>query len=89
MMIILLGAAALLVGAIASLALGSWWLLLVVVGLHAVASVVVVLYAGKRATEDYDKPDPVTEARLEAEDGGADEAPKGDGRTPGDREVLY
>ena len=82
MMLVLLGAAALVVGAVASLALENWWILVVVLGLHALASTVVVGYGLKRASQTHDKPDPVTEARLEEDQ--ADEPPPG----KRDREVC-
>ena len=34
---------------------------------HAVASGLVIAYTFKRASQSYDKPDPVTEARIEEE----------------------
>lgn len=66
-MLALIGAAAIVVAAIASLALGSWWILIVVVAVHALASVAVVGYGFKKSSETHDKPDPVTEARVEEE----------------------
>lgn len=88
MMIVLVGATALVVGAVAALALESWWILVAVVGVHALASAIVVGYAWKRAGQSADKPDPATEARLE-EEGAADpgEGPRA-GRTARDREVF-
>jgi hypothetical protein len=56
----------LVVGAIVSLATGSWWFLILALGVHAIGTVVVLLAVGIRLTEQ-DKPDPVTEARLAEE----------------------
>jgi membrane protein implicated in regulation of membrane protease activity len=66
-------AAAVVVGAIVSLATGSWWFLILAVGVHLVATLVVVGAIGKRLREQ-DKPDPVTEARLLEQDDGDDRA---------------
>jgi membrane protein implicated in regulation of membrane protease activity len=65
MMILIFAALALMLGVIASLALGSWWILVAVMVVHGVASAVVVGYALRQADRSRDKPDPVTEARLE------------------------
>jgi hypothetical protein len=54
------------VGAIASLAVGSWWLLPLVLLAHA-AGTGVVLFATRMRLAEEDKPDPVTEARLAEE----------------------
>jgi hypothetical protein len=59
------------VGAIVSLATGSWWFLILAIGMHAIATVIVLTTIGSRLREQ-DKPDPVTEARL------AEEQPEGD-----------
>jgi len=59
------------VGAIVSLATGSWWFLILAIGMHAIATVIVLTTIGSRLREQ-DKPDPVTEARL------AEEHPEGD-----------
>ncbi len=67
MMIVILGVTALVVGAIASLATGSWWFFILALGVHAVGTLVVVGYTYSKAAEDEDKPDPVTEARIEEE----------------------
>jgi membrane protein implicated in regulation of membrane protease activity len=66
-MILIFGALALMVGVIASLALESWWILIGVMAVHALLSAVVVGYALRQAGRDEGKPDPVTEARIEAE----------------------
>ena len=66
-MIVIFGALALMVGLIASLALESWWVLVAVMGVHALASAVVVGYTLRQADKTGDKPDPVTAARIEEE----------------------
>lgn len=68
MMLVLLGAAALVVGAVAALATGKLWVLFLVLAVHAVASAFVIAFTFKRAGETGGKPDPVTEARLEEEE---------------------
>jgi membrane protein implicated in regulation of membrane protease activity len=65
MMIVIFGALALMVGVIASLALNSWWILVAAMLVHGLASTVVIGFALKQADRSRDKPDPVTEARLE------------------------
>jgi membrane protein implicated in regulation of membrane protease activity len=85
MMILIFGALALTVGAIASLALGTWWILVAVLAVHALASAVVVGYAWHQAGKSVDKPDPLTEARIEQE---GDEEPPRAARTARDREVF-
>jgi membrane protein implicated in regulation of membrane protease activity len=59
-------ATALVVGAIAVLATGSWWALLVPLAIHGLGTAV-VLSGIFKAVDQGDKPDPVTEARLEEE----------------------
>jgi membrane protein implicated in regulation of membrane protease activity len=61
-------AAAIVVGAIASLATDNWWFLLIAVAIHAVVSTIVLGLVFK-ATNQGDKPDPVTEAHMDAGDG--------------------
>ena len=58
---------AVVVGAVVSLATGSWWFLALAVAVHLVTSTVVLAAIGARLREQ-DKPDPVTEARLLEED---------------------
>jgi hypothetical protein len=67
LLIISTGALLLTAGVVASLATGSWWLLAVALAVHAVGSTVVVGLAWKAAGQTGDKPDPVTQARLEEE----------------------
>ena len=66
LLIALLGAAALVVGAVGVLALETWWVLIVAVLALGVASFFVMGTVG-RTLQNADKPDPVTEARLEEE----------------------
>jgi membrane protein implicated in regulation of membrane protease activity len=87
MMIVLLGAAALVVGAVAALALDNWWILVAVMGLHLVASTLVIGYAWMRASQTGDKPDPVTEARIEEERAHEKHEPRAK-RAAKDREVF-
>lgn len=55
-------AAALVVGVVVSLATGSWWFLVLAVGLHAAATALVLLGVFRLVAQE-DKPDPLTEAR--------------------------
>jgi membrane protein implicated in regulation of membrane protease activity len=64
-MVVLFVATGVVVAAVAALALNSWVLLVVVLALHAAASTAVIGLAWRRAGDTRDKPDPVTEARLE------------------------
>ena len=66
MLLIMTFATALVLGGIIALATGSWWALAIPVLLHLVASAFVIGGVFKRV-EQGDKPDPVTEARLEEE----------------------
>lgn len=59
-------AVAVVVGAIVSLATGSWWFLILAVGLHAIGTVTVLGTIRSRLRQE-DKPDPVSEARLTEE----------------------
>jgi hypothetical protein len=51
---------------IAALATGSWWLLPVALLAHG-TGLAITLQAVRNRTEQLDKPDPVTEARVEEE----------------------
>jgi membrane protein implicated in regulation of membrane protease activity len=73
-MIVIFGALALMVGAVASLALDSWWILLAVMTVHFVASAIVIGYTLRQADKSGDKPDPVTAARIEEEGSEAERA---------------
>ena len=68
--IVISAATVLVVGAIASLATGSWWFLIVALAAHAVGTLAVLGYSMSKVTDDKDKPDPVTEARIEEEESG-------------------
>jgi membrane protein implicated in regulation of membrane protease activity len=65
LMILIFGALALVVGAVGALALDSWWILVGVMAVHGLGSAVVIGYALVAAGQQTDKPDPVTQARLE------------------------
>ena len=67
LMVILFAATGVVVAAVLALTLRSWWVLAAVVALHALATVLVVGYTLRRASETGEKPDPVTEARIEEE----------------------
>jgi hypothetical protein len=69
-MVILFVATGVVVAAVAALALQSWLLLVAVLALHGIASAFVVATAWRRAGDTRDKPDPVTEARVEEERSG-------------------
>jgi membrane protein implicated in regulation of membrane protease activity len=56
-------AMAIVLGAIVSLATGSWWFLAAAVAVHVIATFTVMALIGGRLREQ-DKPDPVTEARM-------------------------
>jgi membrane protein implicated in regulation of membrane protease activity len=64
-MVILFVATGVVVAAVAALALQSWLLLFAVLALHGIASAIVIGVAWRRAGDTRDKPDPVTEARME------------------------
>ena len=66
MLILFTFVTALVVGSIAALALETWWVIIIPLLFHAIGSVVVTAGVFKRV-EQGDKPDPVTEARLEEE----------------------
>jgi membrane protein implicated in regulation of membrane protease activity len=67
MLLIMLGAAGVIVAAVAALALDSWAVLFVVLAVHFTLSGAVVAYSLKKAGETGDKPDPLAEARIEEE----------------------
>jgi membrane protein implicated in regulation of membrane protease activity len=67
MMLIMLGAAGVIVAAVAALALDSWAILFAVLAVHFVLSGIVTVYTLRKASEDEGKPDPLTEARVEEE----------------------
>jgi membrane protein implicated in regulation of membrane protease activity len=67
MMVVMLGAAGIIVAAIAALALNSWVVLFVVLAVHLAVSGAVIGYSLRKAGETGGKPDPLTEARIEEE----------------------
>jgi membrane protein implicated in regulation of membrane protease activity len=70
MMVIMLGAAGVIVAAVAALALDSWAVLFIVLAVHFAVSGAVIGYSLKKAGETGEKPDPLTEARIEEEQAG-------------------
>ena len=64
-MVIIFAATGVVVAAVAALALQSWLLLVAVLLVHGIASAFVIGTAWRRAGDTRDKPDPVTEARME------------------------
>jgi hypothetical protein len=64
-MVVIFVATGVVVAAVAALALQSWLILVAVLLLHGAASAFVVATAWRRAGDTRDKPDPVTEARME------------------------
>jgi uncharacterized protein (DUF58 family) len=87
MLIVFTFASAVGVGLVASLATNNWIFLVLAITLHLVVTAA-VLAVTFRATNSGDKPDPVTEAHIEA----GDRPAKKDGLTEsgrrGDREVV-
>jgi hypothetical protein len=67
MMVVVFAATGIVVAAVVALTLRSWWVLLGVLFVHALATEAVVAYTLMRAGEGQGKPDPVTEASLEEE----------------------
>jgi hypothetical protein len=80
-------AAAIIVGAIISLATNSWWFLLIAVGIHAVTSTIMLGFVFK-ATNQGDKPDPVTEAHIDVGDTDRGTGALTESGTRKDREVV-
>ena len=80
-------ATAVIVGAILSLVTNNWLFLVLAIAIHLIVSTVVLGFVFK-ATNQGDKPDPVTEAHIEA----GDRPGKSDGLTESgrreDREVV-
>jgi hypothetical protein len=64
-MVVIFVATGVVVAAVAALALQSWLLLVAVLLVHGIASAFVIGTAWRRAGDTRDKPDPVTEARME------------------------
>jgi membrane protein implicated in regulation of membrane protease activity len=65
-MIVIVGALALMVGVIVSLTLESWWILVAVMAVHGLLSAIVIGFTMRQVDKTGGKPDPVTEARVEA-----------------------
>lgn len=66
LLVIFTAATALVVGLIAALFTDNWIFLPLALGIHAIGTVAVLMTIAPRL-KDEDKPDPVTEARLEEE----------------------
>jgi len=64
---------------VAALATEQWWLLPVALLAHGVATAIVLTSIGRR-TAQQDKPDPVTEARIEEEAKASDQRDEGPGK---------
>jgi membrane protein implicated in regulation of membrane protease activity len=67
LMIVLFVATGLVVAAVVLLLTRSWWALAAAMLVHAGATIGVVWYTLRRTGQAQDKPDPVTEARIEEE----------------------
>jgi hypothetical protein len=80
-------AAAIILGGVISLATNSWWFLLIAVGIHAVVSTIMLGFVFK-ATNQGDKPDPVTEAHIDAGDTDRRTGALTESGTRKDREVV-
>jgi membrane protein implicated in regulation of membrane protease activity len=87
MMVVIFAATGVVVAAVLALTLRSWWVLLAVLFVHALATGAVVAYTLARAGQDQGKPDPVTEASLEEERAEARRRPPAERRGP-DRQVF-
>jgi hypothetical protein len=87
MLVVFTLATAVVLGVVISLATNNWLFLVLAIGVHAIATVGVLGLTFNRINEG-DKPDPVTEAHMEA----GDEPPRRDGLTKSgrrdDREVV-
>jgi membrane protein implicated in regulation of membrane protease activity len=70
MMVIMLGGAGVIVAAVAALALDSWAVLFAVLAVHFAVTGVLTVYTLRKAGDTGDKPDPLTEARIEEEQAG-------------------
>lgn len=64
----------------AAVVVGEWWILPVAIVAHAIGFGTVMAFAAPRIAEDRDKPDPVTEARLEEEERVKGQGPDGSRR---------
>lgn len=68
MLVIFTLGTAIVVGLIASLATNNWLFLVLAIAAHLLVSGFVLAATFKRAADQSDKPDPVTEAHIEAGD---------------------
>lgn len=86
-MLVVFSSAAVVVAAAFALAIaiGEWWILPVALVVHLGATALVLAFLGRRILEDRDKPDPVTEARLE-EERAEEHSHNGSRRREGDEE---
>lgn len=57
-------ASALIVGAIAALAIGKWWIILIPLAFHGIGTLL-VLKGVFKVLGERDKPDPVTQAHMD------------------------
>jgi membrane protein implicated in regulation of membrane protease activity len=64
LLLVLAGPAALVIGAIGVLVLGTWWAMVVALAAHALGTLVVMSYALSRANQGG-RPDPMAETRIE------------------------
>jgi len=80
--------AAVVLGAIVSLVTNSWWFLLIAIAIHFAVSAFFLVFTFKRI-EQGDKPDPVTEAHMEAGDIPKDKGGLTESGRYGDREVIH
>ncbi len=87
MLVVFTLATAVVLGVILSLATNNWLLLVLAIGIHAIATVFVLGFTF-RAIEKGDKPDPVTEAHIEAGDRPARKDGLTDSGRRDDREVV-
>ena len=86
MLVVFTSAAVVVAAAFAvAVVVGEWWILPVALAAHIVGTGVVMGFLGRRILEDRDKPDPVTEARLE-EERAEEHSHNGSRRPEGDEE---
>ena len=85
-MLVVFSSAAVVVTVAFALAIvvGEWWILPLALVVHLVATGIVLAFMGGKMLEDRDKPDPVTEARLEEE--AVEESRNGSRRPQGEEE---
>lgn len=71
----------------AAIAVGEWWILPLALLALAAGLLIVMRFVGARVADDSDKPDPVTEARVEEE--GVEQGHNGSRRPEDERRVWY